>query len=89
MVKELDYKELELLIEEVTQKVREEIINLSKMQVFPNSNKNYVALYFLGLIHENNKITVNDPNSIIKSNKTWDVQVFLEQAKNLWAFECI
>ena len=35
----------------------EEIINLSKMQVFPNSNKNYVALYFLGLIHENNKIT--------------------------------
>lgn len=40
-------------------------------------------------IDENNKITVNDPNSIIKSNKTWDVQVFLEQAKNLWAFECI
>lgn len=40
-------------------------------------------------IDENNKITVNDPNSIIKSNKTWDVQVSLEQAKNLWAFECI
>lgn len=40
-------------------------------------------------IDENNKITVNDPNSIIKSNKIWDMEVFLDQAKNLWAFECI
>lgn len=30
MVKELDYKELELLIEEVTQKVREEIITANR-----------------------------------------------------------
>ena len=30
MVKELDYKELELLIEEVTQKVREEIITAKR-----------------------------------------------------------
>ena len=30
MVKELDYKELELLIEEVTQKVREDIITANR-----------------------------------------------------------
>lgn len=30
------------------------------------------------------KIQINDPNSKINSNKTWDVNVFLKETKNLW-----
>lgn len=32
------------------------------------------------------KIKVNDSDSIKRSNQTWDVDVFLKEAKNLWAF---
>ncbi|MCR8746979.1 C39 family peptidase [Romboutsia lituseburensis] len=30
------------------------------------------------------KIKINDPNSKINSKKTWDVDVFLKETKNLW-----
>lgn len=38
---------------------------------------------------DNNKIIVNDPNSIEKSSKTWDIDVFMKEAKNLWTFTVI
>ena len=34
----------------------------------------------------NGKIKVNDSDSIKRSNQTWDVDVFLKEAKNLWTF---
>lgn len=33
-----------------------------------------------------NKIIVNDSDSKIRSNKTWDIDVFMKEAKNLWTF---
>lgn len=30
------------------------------------------------------KITINDPNSKLNSSKSWDIDVFLNEAKNLW-----
>ena len=30
------------------------------------------------------KIKINDPNSKLNSSKTWDVEVFLKETKNLW-----
>lgn len=30
------------------------------------------------------KITINDPNSKINSSKSWDIDVFLTETKNLW-----
>ena len=37
-------------------------------------------------ITDEGKITVHDPNSIERSNKEWDIDVFMKQSKNLWAF---
>ncbi|MGL4798867.1 MAG: C39 family peptidase [Cellulosilyticaceae bacterium] len=37
-------------------------------------------------ITEDGKIIVNDSDSKIRSNQVWDVEVFLNQAKNLWHF---
>ncbi|MGL5331083.1 MAG: C39 family peptidase [Peptostreptococcaceae bacterium] len=36
-------------------------------------------------VTEDNKIKINDPNSKINSSKTWDIEVFLNECKNLWA----
>lgn len=33
---------------------------------------------------DDGKIKINDPNSKINSSKTWDVDVFLKETKNLW-----
>lgn len=33
---------------------------------------------------DDGKITVNDPNSKINSSKSWDIDVFLKESKNLW-----
>ncbi len=33
---------------------------------------------------DDGKVTINDPNSKINSSKSWDVDVFLKDAKNLW-----
>lgn len=33
------------------------------------------------------KVTVNDPNSKKKSDKKWDVELIMEQARNLWGYE--
>ncbi|MEW9078204.1 C39 family peptidase [Terrisporobacter glycolicus] len=38
-------------------------------------------------VDNNNKIIVNDPDSKLKSKKTWDINIFLKEAKNLWAFK--
>lgn len=40
-------------------------------------------------IDKDNKIIVNDPDSKIKSNQTWDVSVFMNEARNLWKFSAI
>lgn len=33
---------------------------------------------------DDGKVTINDPNSKINSSKSWDVDVFIKEAKNLW-----
>lgn len=40
-------------------------------------------------VDSNNKIIVNDSDSRLRSQKTWDVNVFLNEAKNLWAFKTL
>ena len=37
-------------------------------------------------VTDEGKITVNDSNSVERSNMEWDIDVFMEEAKNLWAF---
>lgn len=37
-------------------------------------------------VDKENKIRVNDPDSKVKSNQTWDVSVFMDEARNLWRF---
>ncbi|MCR8747128.1 C39 family peptidase [Romboutsia lituseburensis] len=37
-------------------------------------------------IDRNNKIIINDPNSKIKSNQTWNIDIFMKETKNLWTF---
>lgn len=37
-------------------------------------------------IADNGEITVNDPNSPMRSQKTWDLDTILWQIKNLWSF---
>ena len=37
-------------------------------------------------VDRNNKIIVNDSNSKIKSSQTWDIDVFMNEAQNLWTF---
>lgn len=36
-------------------------------------------------VTKDGKITVNDPNSRIRSEKTWDLDTLMSQMKNLWA----
>lgn len=38
-------------------------------------------------VNDDGTIRVNDPNSIIRSEKDWDIAVIMKQVKNLWAFE--
>ena len=38
-------------------------------------------------VDEYGKVKVCDPNSIINSEKTWDVEELIPQIKNLWAYE--
>lgn len=38
-------------------------------------------------VSKDGKIIVNDSDSIERSQKTWDVNVFLEEAENLWCFK--
>ncbi|SFI93993.1 Peptidase_C39 like family protein [Terrisporobacter glycolicus] len=40
-------------------------------------------------VDSNNKIIVNDSDSKLRSQKTWDVNVFLNEAKNLWSFKTL
>ncbi|WP_411167418.1 C39 family peptidase [Clostridium sp. MB05] len=40
-------------------------------------------------VDSNNKIIVNDPDSKIKSKQTWDIDIFMNEATNLWAFKAI
>lgn len=35
-------------------------------------------------ITSDGKITINDPNSKLNSSKSWDIDVFLNETKNLW-----
>lgn len=37
-------------------------------------------------VDEENKIIVNDSDSITRSIKTWDIDIFMNEAKNLWTF---
>ncbi|MGL5755560.1 MAG: C39 family peptidase [Paraclostridium sp.] len=37
-------------------------------------------------VTDDGKIIVNDSDSKKRSNQTWDVDIFLKEAKNLWAF---
>ena len=37
-------------------------------------------------VTDGGKITVNDPNSVERSNMEWDIDIFMEEARNLWAF---
>lgn len=36
---------------------------------------------------DDGKVKVNDPNSMKNSQQEWDIDVFMKQTKNLWAFE--
>lgn len=38
-------------------------------------------------IRSNGKILVNDPNSITRSQKEWEIEVLMKQMKNLWAYK--
>lgn len=38
-------------------------------------------------VDSNGKIIVNDSDSKVKSKKTWDIDVFIKEAKNLWSFK--
>jgi len=40
-------------------------------------------------VNSNNKIIVNDPDSKLRSKKTWDINIFLKEAKGLWAFKAL
>lgn len=40
----------------------------------------------LSAIDDAGQVTVYDPNSAERSNRTWDVQTVLNQCRNLWAF---
>lgn len=40
-------------------------------------------------VNTNNKIIVNDPDSKLRSKKTWDINIFLKEAKDLWAFKAL
>lgn len=40
-------------------------------------------------VSSDGKIIVNDPNSKVRSEKTWDIDVFMKEAKNLWAFKAM
>jgi len=40
-------------------------------------------------VDRNNKIIVNDSNSKIKSSQTWDIDVFMNEAQNLWTFAAV
>ncbi|WLF68912.1 C39 family peptidase [Clostridium septicum] len=40
-------------------------------------------------VDSNNKIIVNDPDSKIKSKQAWDLDVFMRETDNLWAFTAI
>ncbi len=37
-------------------------------------------------VAENGEIMVNDPNSIINSEKTWDLEKLMKQMRNLWEY---
>lgn len=37
-------------------------------------------------VTDDEKIIVNDPDSKSRSNKTWDIDVFMKESKNLWKF---
>ncbi len=37
-------------------------------------------------VNEDGRITINDPNSIIKSEQTWDLEAIMPQMKNLWKY---
>lgn len=40
-------------------------------------------------VDSDGKIIVNDSDSKIRSEKTWDIDVFLKETKNLWAFKAM
>lgn len=37
-------------------------------------------------VDENGKIVVNDPNSILNSKKSWNIQSLMPQIRNLWSY---
>ena len=37
-------------------------------------------------VDENGGIIVNDPNSIINSKKSWDIEQLMHQIRNLWSY---
>lgn len=40
-------------------------------------------------IDKDGKIIVNDPDSKERSNKTWDIDIFMKETKNLWKFSVV
>lgn len=64
-----------------------EILNLSKMEVFPNSNKHYASLYFLGLIQEDEQITATKFHFMtrreINYKTVYDNNYYLEYLKTI------
>lgn len=38
-------------------------------------------------VDDNGRIVVNDSNSKLRSEKTWDIDVFMRETKNLWVFK--
>ena len=78
-------------------------INLSEISIISNLKKGHPIIASMGPgeftskghfivltgIDSEGRIIVNDPNSKVKSEKTWDIDVFMKETKNLWSFEAI
>ncbi|MGL5345791.1 MAG: C39 family peptidase [Peptostreptococcaceae bacterium] len=78
-------------------------INLSESSIISNLKKGHPIIASMGPgeftskghfivltgMDSDGRIIVNDPNSKVKSEKTWDIDVFMKETKNLWSFEAI
>lgn len=80
--------------------IKGKAIPLSSSSIVSNLKKGHPIIATMGPGHftteghyivltsvtDDGKIIVNDSDSKERSNKTWDIDVFLKEAKNIWAF---
>lgn len=80
--------------------IRSKVISLSEQSIIKNLKKGHPIIATMGPghfttqghyivltgINDDGKIIVNDSDSKERSNKTWDIDILLKEAKNVWAF---